>query len=390
METVVNILLYKWKVYTQDDIASALKNVGHEVDIFERRLENYNEDNDFTNELSTKITDGKYDMVFSVNYFGAISDACLKNGIKYVVWTCDSPLISMHHESVFNECNYIFIFDMVNYHTFKSMGVNNVFYMPLAVNTDRLDRIINESDDLKKYKSDISFVGSMYEKNSYDEIKDELSDYLQGYFDAAMLAQMDIFGENIIDRLLTPEILYELGNSVEFIQDERSFSDLGLVFSSTFLGFKLASLERKKYLSEIGKKYSVDLYTDNMNIQLPGVNNVGSVDYHKDMPKVFNQSSINLNFTIRNIRSGIPLRVWDVLGSGGFMLTNFQAELPSYFENEKDLVYFESMEDLLRKTDHYMNHEDERLQIARNGREKVRKYHSYETRLEKMLEMILL
>jgi len=386
----MKILMYKWKVYTQDDIIRAFNNMGHQVDIFDRKLENHNEDKEFTDEISSFIVDNRYDFVFTVNYFGAVSDACQRCNVKYVVWTCDSPLISMHHQSVFNECNYIFIFDKVNYYMFQAVGVKKIFYLPLAVDTNRLDVLISNASDLNKYNSDISFVGSMYEKNSYDDIKDSISDYLRGYFEASMLAQIDIFGENIIDKLLTPDILGELSDRIEFQQDDRSFSNIALVFSTTFLGFKVASMERIMCLNELAKKHRVDLYTDSNSTELIGVNNIGSVDYHKDMPKVFHQSKINLNFTIRNIRSGIPLRVWDVLGAGGFLLTNFQAEIPQYFENGKDLVCFESISDMSRKADYYLIHEDERMQIAQNGYEKVKKYHSYESRLKQMISDIQL
>jgi len=384
----MKILMYKWKVYMQGDIIRAFNNMGHQVDVFEKKVENHNEDKAFTNEISNLITDEKYDFVITVNYFGAVSDACQKCKVKYVVWTCDSPLISMHHQSVFNECNYIFIFDKVNYYMFKAVGVKNLFYLPLAVDTNRLDLLISNATDAYKYNSDISFVGSMYEKNSYDDIKDSLSDYLRGYFEASMLAQIDIFGENIIDKLLTPDILFELSNYIEFHQDNRSFSNIALVFATTFLGFKVASMERIMCLNELAKKHSVDLYTDSNSTELIGVNNIGSVDYHVDLPKVFHQSKINLNFTIKNIRSGIPLRVWDVLGAGGFMLTNFQAEIPQYFENGKDLVCFESINDMSKKVEYYLIHEEERLQIAKNGYEKVKKYHSYETRLRQIISDI--
>ena len=380
--------MYKWKVYMQDDIIRAFNNMGYQVDIFDRNLKNHNEDEEFTNEMSNLITDNRYDFVFTVNYFGAVSDACQRCNVKYVVWTCDSPLISMHHQSVFNECNYLFIFDKVNYYMFRAVGVKKIFYMPLAVDTNRLDVLISNATDLNKYNSDISFVGSMYEKNSYDDIKNTLSDYLRGYFEAAMLAQIDIFGENILDKLLTPNILSELINCIDFQQDKRSFSNIELVFSTTFLGFKVASMERIMCLNELAKKHRVDLYTDSNSVELIGVNNMGSVDYHIDMPKVFHQSKINLNFTIRNIRSGIPLRVWDVLGAKGFMLTNFQAEIPQYFENGKDLVYFESIDDMSKKVDYYLIHEEERMQIAKNGYEKVKKYHSYETRLKQIISDI--
>ena len=377
--------MYRWKIYMQNDIISAFNNMGHQVEIFDKKLENYNEDKDFTNEISDLITEQQYDFVFTVNYFGAVSDGCQRCNVKYVAWTCDSPLISMHHQSIFNECNYIFIFDKVNFYMFQAAGVKNIFYLPLAVDTNRLDAIILNAKDLHKYNSDISFVGSMYEKNSYDDIKSSLSDYLRGYFDAAMLAQLDIFGENILDRLLTSDILSELMNLIDFQQDKRSFSNIALVFSTTFLGFKVASMERIKCLNELAKKYMVDLYTDSNSAELIGVNNIGSVDYHKDMSKVFHQSKINLNFTIKNIRSGIPLRIWDVLGAGGFLVTNFQAEIPQYFENGKDLVYFDSIDDMSRKVEYYLIHEDERMQIARNGYKKVKKYHSYESRLKQII-----
>ena len=381
----MKILMYRWKIYMQNDIISAFNNMGHQVEIFDKKLENHNVDKNFTNEISDLITEQQYDFVFTVNYFGAVSDGCQRCNVKYVAWTCDSPLISMHHQSIFNECNYIFIFDKVNFYMFQAAGVKNIFYLPLAVDTNRLDAIILNAKDLHKYNSDISFVGSMYEKNSYDDIKSSLSDYLRGYFDAAMLAQLDIFGENILDRLLTSDILSELMNLIDFQQDKRSFSNIALVFSTTFLGFKVASMERIKCLNELAKKYMVDLYTDSNSAELIGVNNIGSVDYHKDMSKVFHQSKINLNFTIKNIRSGIPLRIWDVLGAGGFLVTNFQAEIPQYFENGKDLVYFDSIDDMSRKVEYYLIHEDERMQIARNGYKKVKKYHSYESRLKQII-----
>ena len=385
MGPCMKILMYRWKIYMQNDIISAFNNMGHQVEIFDKKLENHNVDKNFTNEISDLITEQQYDFVFTVNYFGAVSDGCQRCNVKYVAWTCDSPLISMHHQSIFNECNYIFIFDKVNFYMFQAAGVKNIFYLPLAVDTNRMDAIISNANDLHKYNRDISFVGSMYEKNSYDDIKSSLSDYLRGYFDAAMLAQLDIFGENILDRLLTSDILSELMNLIDFQQDKRSFSNIALVFSTTFLGFKVASMERIKCLNELAKKYMVDLYTDSNSAELIGVNNIGSVDYHKDMSKVFHQSKINLNFTIKNIRSGIPLRIWDVLGAGGFLVTNFQAEIPQYFENGKDLVYFDSIDDMSRKVEYYLIHEDERMQIARNGYKKVKKYHSYESRLKQII-----
>ncbi len=79
----------------------------------------------------------------------------------------------------------------------------------------------------------------MYHKNSYDDIKDKLPPYLRGYFDAAMLAQLNIYGDNIIDELLTVDILKQLSEFVDFRQDNRAFSDIRLVLSLHFLALSL-------------------------------------------------------------------------------------------------------------------------------------------------------
>lgn len=115
---------------------------------------------------------------------------------------------------------------------------------------------------------------------------------------------------------------------------------------------------------------------------------MGSVDYWSEMPKVFRASKINLNFTIPNIKSGIPLRVWDVLGAGGFLLTNYQAEIPLYFTEGEDLVCFDGIEDLREKAAYYLSHEEERNRIAGQGYEKVKKYHSYLNRIQTILKII--
>ena len=381
----LKILIYKWKVYIQQIIADTFKNMGHDVYLEDFAGESYDEDAAFERVVCEHIKQYGADIVFTVNYFGVISDACRKCDVPYVAWTCDSPLISMYHASVFNSNNFLFIFDKLQYYYFKNLGAANVYYLPLAANPAFADRKEPDGDDT--FESEISFVGSLYEKNSYDEIEDKLTPYLQGYFDAAMNAQADIFGDNLFDRLLTPDILAQLSKIIDFQCSSRSLSDLALVFNTTFLGFKMANRERIGCLSLLGRSHEVKLYTDS-HIPVEGVRNMGSVNYHTDMPKVFQNSRINMNFTIRNIRSGIPLRIWDVLACGGFILTNFQAEFLSFFENGRDIVWFDSVNDMLRKADYYLEHEDERLSIARLGQEKALREHTYEQRLSRILETV--
>lgn len=384
----MQILIYRWKAYNYEDIERTFKLMGHTVTNIRKKLDSYEENPEFERYLEEQLGETQYDMVFTVNYFSLISNVCQRKGVKYVCWTCDSPLISMHHQSVFNECNYIFTFDKTNYLEFRAMGVGHIWYLPLAVDTDRLDYVIAEADDLQKYENEIAFVGSLYERNTYDKLSYKLPDYLRGYFDAAMQAQMSISGGNLLEDMLTPDILGQLEQYFHLEKSEDSFSDLGLIFSTTVLGFKIASLQRRRALIALSAKYPVSVYSNSDVSDLLRISYRGGVDYWGELPKVFHASKINLNFTIPNIKSGLPLRIWDILGSGGFLMTNFQAELPMYLAEGEDYVCFESTQELVEKCGYYLAHDKERQTIAANGYRKVKEYHTYRRRVEEMLEKV--
>ena len=383
----MRILMYRWKAYNQQDIIENLKLRGHEVEEIFGEMVNYDADMDFLERLGEKLDSGNFDLVLTVNYFPIISMACEARKITYVSWCCDSPIGTMYHESVFNSVNRIFTFDMLNQIEFEAKGAN-VYYLPLCAETNRTDKVIEDAEDLEEYDCDISFVGSMYNKNSYDEVYEHLPEYLKGYFDAVLKMQMNIYGDYMLDDMLDSRTLNELNRHFVLAKSDESFSDLELIFSTTVLGFKIAQMERHTMLAELSKGFDIDLYTDDDKVQMPRVNNRGIADYWHTSPKIFNRSKINLNFTIRNIRSGLPLRIWDILGSGGFLITNFQPEIPMYFENGKDIVYFEDRQDLYRKVKYYLEHEDERKAIAQNAYNKVKKYHGYQQRFDEMSKII--
>lgn len=384
----MHILMYRWKAYNYRDIEQTFLALGHTVDNIEQKLGSYDVSPEFELVIEDKVRNNHYDFVFTVNYFAVISNVCMRCGIKYVCWTCDNPLISMYHESVFSPYNYIFTFDKTNYLEFKAMGVKNIWYLPLAVDTDRMDAVLEQSAHSGKYAGDISFVGSLYERNSYDKLKPQLPEYLQGYFDAVMEAQMNISGANIIEPMLTAGILEELEQYFTLEKSPGSFSNLGLIFQTTVLGFKIASIERRRALIELSKRCRVNVYSNSDVSDLLRIRYCGSVDYWSEMPQVFHASKINLNFTIPNIKSGIPLRIWDVLGAGGFLLTNFQAELPYYFTEGEDLVCFDGIEDMCKKAEYYLSHDKERKEIAGNGYRKVKAKHDYCSRIETILQKV--
>ena len=139
-------------------------------------------------------------------------------------------------------------------------------------------------------------------------------------------------------------------------------------------------------LSALGSRFDVDLYSGSNAADL-AVHAKGRVKTHTEMPIVFHESKINLNMTAKSIRSGIPLRIWDVLGCGGFLISNYQAEIPDYLIPGEEIILYSSKEELIELTAYYLNHPKDRAEIAHNAYQKVKEFHTWTIRLSQLLEL---
>ena len=105
---------------------------------------------------------------------------------------------------------------------------------------------------------------------------------------------------------------------------------------------------------------------------------MGYSDYYTQMPQIFAGSRVNLNISLKAIQSGISLRIFDIIGSGGFVISNIQTELFEYFEPDVDIVMYEDMKDLIQKTLYYIEHEQERITaIVKRSVQKVKEAFIY-------------
>ena len=382
------ILMFNWNVFGKEDIIECYNKLGYNVVSVDT-----NKIMDRTNPEFDTLFDSymkeKYDYVFSINYFPIVSNNCKKHNIKYISVVYDSPLVSLYSYSILNDCNYIFIFDSSLYNEFKNGGINTVYYMPLAVNTDRLDNMTCSEDAAEKLKCDVSFLGSMYdEKYNFFDRLNNLSEYTKGYLDGIMQAQLKVYGYYFIDELLTGDILKELEEKMPYTHNKDGIETPSYIYSNYFIARKLAELERKNILSCVSENFKTNLYTHNATTYLPKINNMGSVDYYNVMPFVFRYSKINLNITLRSIKSGMPLRAIDIMGAGGFLLTNYQEDFLIDFIPGEDFVFYESEEDCINKCRYYLEHDDERRTIAQNGYRKVKEKYNYILRLKQIMDIV--
>lgn len=399
----MNILIYEWKNFGIEDLKDALQNMGHRYTVVTTDLIYERVNKEFDDMFNTAVEKDHFDAVFTFNYSAVISNCCNRHNIPYIGFVYDSPLVALYSYTIINPCNYIFIFDKELYNSFAKEGITTVYYCPLVANTKRLSKMIKEDapiTDLPQsshkvirpseyYKGDISFVGSMYnEKHNLFEKLSGMSDFYKGYLDGIMASQLKVYGYNFIEDMINGPLLEELQRVAPLSPNKDGVETVQYMYAQYFIARKMANMERTSILSRLSDNFSVNVYTPNATPELPKIHNRGPVDYYNHMPYIFNHSKINLNITLRSIKSGIPLRGIDIMGAGGFLMSNFQADFYDYFTPGEDCVLFESEDDLVKKCSYYLSHDNERRQIALNGFEKVNEYHTYEKRLGEIFELI--
>lgn len=310
--------------------------------------------------------------VFTINYFPYISLVCKSLNILYVSVSVTCPMMEIYNTTIRNSCNRVFLFDKAQYESIYKENEAGIFYLPLGSDVERMTALL--SDETCIY--DVSFVGSLYnEKDPFATLN--LSDSEVEAFENLMNRQIKerAYGQDLLESEITDKDVERIKEAAkDFYSSALSVFNIDrFVAINNYLSPHMTYLERVRVLNEIANKCKgeIHFFTQSDVSALKGVNCHGGVSTLEEMPLVFRQSRINLNITTRSIKTGIAQRVWDVLACGGFLITNYQDELPDYFDLGKDLVAYENDDELSELVNYYLAHEDERREIAENGHQKV-------------------
>jgi len=388
----MTVLMYRYGSICEPDIIMNLNALGIEVAEIDEEITNKKLTASKRVELVSAGLE-KYNpvFVFSINFFPVIAEVCHIYKVPYFCWTVDSPVLELFSKSIQYDTNRIFLFDRAQYEDFHEFNPERIYHLPLAAATERFDKVLAnvKEEAAKRFACDISFVGSLYsEKSPLNQI--ELPEYVRGYLDGVVESSLKVYGYNFVEEALSEECIKELrNNKVSFhgAEDPIVNPDAYIV-AHFFAGYKIAEVERIRTLNTLAEHFKVDLFTQSDTTPLRNVIVHGGVQSLTEMPIIFNKSRINLNMTVKPIQTGMPLRIFDIMGCGGFCMTNYQAEIPEYFEIGTDLETYGSMEELVDKCAFYLEHEDVRAQIARNGYEKVKVGHGYQQRVMEMLRRV--
>lgn len=402
----MRLLLYSWNANNESVLSDHLKREGFELVVYDKPCRHYTRDLELAADMIPFIHAQKAEAVISFNYFPILSMICNTCRIPYYAWVYDCPHYTLYAGQIMLPCNHIGVFDReMARHLREDYQAPTVFYAPLAADAHYFDRVIRGERNmsglggkqrlceifLERYRCDVSFVGSLYtgEHDYYDSL---LGEEEKRALDPLIGRQCFCYEKDHISEALAQGIIDLDGirrkmEKAGLMLGEDYFAAPEDILVSSVLDKKVTVEERRILLEKIAAAgYDLRLFTGSDtkgNARLDAVNQ-GPVDYHTQMPLVFAHSRVNLNISLRSIRSGIPLRVLDIMACGGFVLSNRQPELEEYFTDGAELALFRSLEECMDKLAYYLAHEERRREIAAAGKRRTEELFSYDKGLERM------
>ncbi|MCL2051959.1 MAG: glycosyltransferase [Lachnospiraceae bacterium] len=376
-----------------------LLELGHEVSIEFNKVHIQDYDERSKDDFAERLKQHRVDYVITFDLSPEIAQACYEVDVPYIAWAYDSPLKELNGWFALYPTTHAFCMDKKEMERLKEEGKQHthINYMHLAGNVSRMQGLIITAEDEKKYSHDISLVGSLYDVGYYAKYLKKIreSEFESPELKEKVKADMEHFIESmlgdwrrdssIFDRLSkeTVDIMMALN-----VDAEKSYNIPNRRYYETILAREITHRDRVRVLKELAKTYDVHLYTGSKSGIPKKVIAHKPVDPYLEAPKVFHLSKINLNISLRSIETGTPLRVFDVMSVGGFMLSNYQRELADLFVVDKEIVLYESMDELKDKVRFYLRNERARQKIAIAGYEKVKRCYSYPLVMEKMIDIV--
>lgn len=233
---------------------------GISVEKFEWKFTDKNVDGAFEKWFGEHVDTKQFDVLFSVNYWPLLSQAAQRNGIRYIAWCYDNPLnVVRIEETLGNPVNTVIFFDRIQTEQYVQAGFETVHYLPLCMNRDRMKQLQMTARERSRFTAEVSLVGSLYE-SKYQEIRALTDEYTQGYLDAALAVQQNLYGTYLFVEMITEGVVARINQYIKEQYPETLFHLLreALTFA---MASEVTRKERLLLLSLFGRYFDIKLYS---------------------------------------------------------------------------------------------------------------------------------
>lgn len=363
----------------------AWRKLGHQVKtvLFDKRRDQGEE---VVRRILGQVKDYAPDLVFTVNHLGLDREGLLMEffhrlKVPLASWYVDSPSLILNlYAGLASDLAYIFVWDPAYIPEVRDLGFHQVFPLPLATDPDIFRP--RPDSELTSWRHRVAFVGNslslaVQEKLSRLPKSTALPDLFHRLAQACLERPFRRLKDLLEQEGLADHALIQGLNGLE-----RTDLEAGIIWEAT-RRHRLACVQRLAPFRPV-------IFGDTgwrQLLQAPFTLR-SEVNYYDELPLVYSGAEINFNATSLQMKTAVNQRVFDVPAAGGFLLTDYKAQLPELLEVGKEVISYRDPGEIPELVRFYLKHSRAREEVIARGRARILAEHTYVHRLTAMLETI--
>jgi hypothetical protein len=355
--------MYQWQ---RIHIFDELKRFGHEIEVF----------NPLSYESIKHANDDLIRYIKKKNIFFDLFMTCVGKDYLYkdtihriksfgypTLLICFDNLHAPYkHRGIADAFDLVWLTSKETLNMFKSWNCNNIIFQSYAANPFNFKPYWGKSD------ASVSFVGTPYGSRI-----NKLN----------ILTKNNIYCELYSDIVENHENKLTKKNKIQFKKlIEETFKALSFSIGRKVLLGALKNLHITKGSLALDKNKFLNI--------LPSVSFL-------EMQKIYSNKILSLNITelrntylLNNPIHKMHLRTFEIPMCGGLEIASYTKELSGYFEEDKEIVFYRSEEELISKAKFYLNPKNEKLvlNMKKNARKRAEFDHTWMNRFNRVFDKI--
>lgn len=321
--------------------------------------------------------------LLNVNYSPEIAFLCSMEGLPYVSWTID-PLpasrFKVYPKTRLERC-LAFVHQKAMVEKLEGLGLPHVVHLPLAAPGDRR-RPVEEEGKLDPYRCELSFVGvslrgeletSQSLLRSWGSSEETLE---------RVAAWMEELRAERADRCDFRGFTREPGAVPGWIRESLPGAADEAALADALDGWlsHLLRVRRIQALEPQGVVTWGDAWWGEVTEGYAGY-----ADHGEQLTLIYNASAINLDMPRVYQRDILTMRTFDIMASGGLVVSEPSAELGDLFEDGKHLFTYRDTRELQELVARIREQPELGREVARRGHEEVLARHLLSHRVDAIL-----
>ncbi len=335
------------------------------------------------------------DIMFSVNFLPDIARLARDIRKPYVAWLTSSWVNPrLNDPTCVSDYAIQLHFSRIELEKCRRLGYRQLFYLPRPVD----HRPYLRMDPQAPQKYPIVFLGNCYVPEESSDFRPYRAAYLQAGRPAEKgLATLEAFIEAAAMDLTTP--LWILFTRFIGERHPQFFQECPL--PTTALGPHAGVYEAVAYITDVLLGHEIDFHLRSRLIRRlapldmhlwgkadgwrpfvgNGVTFHGYAEGAAAMAGIMAAARIALNLP-RRYTDGVIMRTFEIPACATMQLSLYIEDYAAMFEEDREIVFFRSLDEAHDKARFYLEHDEPRIRIARAGRERLLRDHTMAQRFE--------